>query len=130
MLEQRTARSGGFRGLDGIEELTHAGLTYIKVDGTRAALLAELGAGGSHRTVIVSTIDRRDGCSHRFAQDLCRPPELCCPCWISLQCYHVRQTLQREGNAQLVTHFSPYSQTLLIECTCCCVITLESLHSS
>src|SRR5205823_5284747 len=29
------------RGLDGVEELTHAGLTYIKGDETRAAQLAE-----------------------------------------------------------------------------------------
>src|SRR5579864_5674527 len=38
-------------------------------------LLAELGAGGSHRTFIVSTIDRRHGCSHRFTQRACRTPE-------------------------------------------------------
>src|SRR6266851_7143170 len=38
-------------------------------------LLAELGAGGRPRTFIVSTIDRRDGCSLRFAQCLRRTPE-------------------------------------------------------
>jgi peptide/nickel transport system substrate-binding protein len=39
---QRTSRSGGsVRGLDGIEELAHAGLTYLKADGTRTGQLAE-----------------------------------------------------------------------------------------
>src|SRR6188474_897996 len=39
LVQQRSQRAGGIRGLDGIEELTTAGLTYIKFDGTRAALL-------------------------------------------------------------------------------------------
>ncbi len=41
MVQQRTQRGSSVRGLDGVEELTHAGLTYIKGDGTRAAQLAE-----------------------------------------------------------------------------------------
>src|SRR4051812_40990331 len=41
MVQQRTQRGGSVRGLDGVEELTHAGLSYIKADGTRAAQLAE-----------------------------------------------------------------------------------------
>ncbi len=41
MVQQRTQRGSAVRGLDGIEELTSAGLTYIKADGTRAAQLAE-----------------------------------------------------------------------------------------
>src|SRR5437879_5083329 len=41
MLQQRTQRGGSIRGLDGIEELTSAGFSYLKADGTRAAQLAE-----------------------------------------------------------------------------------------
>src|SRR3954452_12035656 len=41
LVQQRTQRAGGIRGLDGIEELTTAGLKYVKFDGTRAAQLAE-----------------------------------------------------------------------------------------
>ena len=41
LVQERTQRSGGIRGLDGIQELTHAGFTYLKADGTRAAQLAE-----------------------------------------------------------------------------------------
>ncbi len=37
----KTQRGGALRGLDAIEQLTHAGLSYIKADGTRAAQLAE-----------------------------------------------------------------------------------------
>src|SRR6266540_3359049 len=33
----KTQRGGALRGLDAIEQLTHAGLSYIKADGTRAA---------------------------------------------------------------------------------------------
>ncbi len=40
-IQQRTNRGGGFRGLDGVEQLTHAGLTYVKAGGVRAAQLAE-----------------------------------------------------------------------------------------
>jgi peptide/nickel transport system substrate-binding protein len=41
-LVQNRGRGGGtVRGLDGVEELTHAGLTYLKADGHRAAQLAE-----------------------------------------------------------------------------------------
>jgi peptide/nickel transport system substrate-binding protein len=41
MVQQKTQRGSSVRGLDGVEELVHAGLTYIKADGTRAAQLAE-----------------------------------------------------------------------------------------
>ena len=41
LVQQKTQRGGSVRGLDGIEELAHAGLTYVKGDGTRAAQLAE-----------------------------------------------------------------------------------------
>ncbi len=41
LVQERTQRSGGIRGLDGIQELTHAGLTYLKADGIRAAQLSE-----------------------------------------------------------------------------------------
>ncbi len=41
IVQQRTQRGSSVRGLDGIEELVHAGLTYIKGDGSRAAQLAE-----------------------------------------------------------------------------------------
>jgi peptide/nickel transport system substrate-binding protein len=41
LAQQRTQRGGSVRGLDGIEELVHAGLSFIKEDGTRAAQLAE-----------------------------------------------------------------------------------------
>jgi peptide/nickel transport system substrate-binding protein len=41
MVQQKIQRGSSVRGLDGIEELVHAGLTYIKGDGTRAAQLAE-----------------------------------------------------------------------------------------
>jgi ABC-type transport system substrate-binding protein len=37
----KTQRGGALRGLDDIEQLTHAGLSYIKADGTRAAQLAD-----------------------------------------------------------------------------------------
>ena len=41
LVQQKTQRGGSVRGLDGIEELTTAGLSYVKADGTRAAQLAE-----------------------------------------------------------------------------------------
>jgi peptide/nickel transport system substrate-binding protein len=41
LVQQRTPRSPTVHGLDGIEELTHAGLTYTRADGTRAGQLAE-----------------------------------------------------------------------------------------
>src|SRR5437870_972590 len=41
LVQQKTQRGGSVRGLDGIEELAHAGLTYVKADGTRAAQLAD-----------------------------------------------------------------------------------------
>src|SRR5206468_8908824 len=41
LVQERTQRGGGIRGLDGIQELVHAGLTYLKADGTRAPQLAE-----------------------------------------------------------------------------------------
>jgi len=37
----KTQRGGALRGLDAIEELTNAGLTYVKADGGRAPQLAE-----------------------------------------------------------------------------------------
>lgn len=41
-LVQERGRGGGtVRGLDGVQELAHAGLTYLKADGLRAAQLAE-----------------------------------------------------------------------------------------
>jgi peptide/nickel transport system substrate-binding protein len=41
LAQLKRQRGGGLRGLDGLEQLTNAGLTYIKADGTRAAQLAE-----------------------------------------------------------------------------------------
>ena len=41
LVQERTQRGGGIRGLDGIQELAHAGFTYLKADGTRAPQLAE-----------------------------------------------------------------------------------------
>lgn len=41
LAQQRTQRGGSVRGLDGIEELVHAGLSFTKADGTRAPQLAE-----------------------------------------------------------------------------------------
>jgi peptide/nickel transport system substrate-binding protein len=42
IVAQRTNRGGGsFRGLDGVEQLTNAGLSYVKAGGVRAAQLAE-----------------------------------------------------------------------------------------
>ncbi len=40
-LVTRRTRPDGYRGLDGIEEMAHAGFTYLKPDGTRAPQLAE-----------------------------------------------------------------------------------------
>ena len=37
----RRTRPDAFRGLDAIEELAHAGFSYLKLDGTRAPQLAE-----------------------------------------------------------------------------------------
>ncbi len=37
----RRTRPDGYRGLDALEEMAHAGLTYLKADGTRAPQLAE-----------------------------------------------------------------------------------------
>src|SRR5438046_1213735 len=39
--ETRRTRPDAYRGLDGIEELANAGLSYLKYDGTRAPQLAE-----------------------------------------------------------------------------------------
>ncbi len=41
LVQQRTPRAPTVHGLDGIEKLTHAGLTCVKEDGTRAPQLAE-----------------------------------------------------------------------------------------
>lgn len=41
LLQQRTDRGGSVRGLDGIEELVHAGLSHLRADGNRAPQLAE-----------------------------------------------------------------------------------------
>ncbi len=41
LVQQRTQRGGAVRGIDGVEELAHAGLSYLKADGTRAVQLAE-----------------------------------------------------------------------------------------
>ena len=41
LVQMHIQRGGAVRGIDGIEELAHAGLTYLKEDGTRATQLAE-----------------------------------------------------------------------------------------
>src|SRR5439155_10951029 len=42
LIQMRIQRGGAVRGIDGVEELSHAGLTYLKADNTRASQLAEV----------------------------------------------------------------------------------------
>src|SRR5438045_9427447 len=96
--------------------------------GSGKGLLSEFGPSGSHRTLIGSTIDRRNGHSHTFAQGLRSSPELCRPGWFSLHAHHVRQSFQANGKQVFVVPLSRYRQALLIERTCCCQVPLARFH--